>query len=85
MFFFSKKIIHIFHIFHQINEQSHVLFLNDDMFDMYNQAIHHCILINNYRIMRKNNAHIEEERRKKRLHNFLQSIQNSRLNAQIFV
>ena len=67
----SKKIIHIFHIFHQINEQSHVLFLNDDTFNMYNQAIRHCILINNYKVMRKNNAHIEEERRKKRFHNFL--------------
>ena len=70
----SKKIIHIFHISHQINEQSHVLFLNDDTFDMYNQAIRHCILINNYKIMRKNNAYIEEERRKKRLHNFLQNV-----------
>ena len=73
MFLFSKKIIHIFYIFYQINEQSHVLFLNDDTFDMYNQAIRHCILINNCKIMRKNNAHIEEKRRKKHFHNFLQS------------
>ena len=74
MSLFSKKIIHIFYISHQINEQSHVLFLNDDTFDMYNQAIRHCILISNYKIMRKSNAHIEEERKKKRFHNFLQSI-----------
>ena len=33
--------------------------------------------------MRKNNAYIEEKRRKKRLHNFLQNVQNNRLNAQI--
>ena len=71
MFLLSKKIIYIFHIFHQINEQSYVLFLNDDTFDMYNQTIRHCILINNYKIMRKNNAHTEEERKKKRFHNFL--------------
>ena len=65
MFLLSKKIIYIFHISHQINEQSHVFFLNDDTFDMYNQAICHCILINNYKIMRKNNAHTEKKRRKK--------------------
>ena len=85
MFLLSKKIIHIFHISHQINEQNHVLSLNDDMFDMYNQAIRHCILINNYKIMRKNNAHTEEERKKKHFHNFLQSVQSSKLNAQILV
>ena len=70
----SKKIIHIFYIFHQINELSHILFLNDDTFDMYNQTIRHCILINNCKIMQKNNAHTEEKRRKKRFHNFLQNV-----------
>ena len=71
MFLLSKKIIYIFHISYQINQQSHIFFLNDNTFDMYNQAICHCILINNCKIMQKNNAHIEEERKKKRFHNFL--------------
>ena len=74
MFLFSKKIIYIFHISHQINEQNHVLFLNDNTFNMYNQTIRHCILISNCKIMRKNNAHIEEKQRKKRFHNFLQNV-----------
>ena len=48
-----------------------MFFLNDNTFNMYNQAIRHCILISNCKIMRKSNAHIEKERKKKRFHNFL--------------
>ena len=35
--------------------------------------------------MRKNNAYIKEKRKKKRFHNFLQSVQDNRFYTLIFI
>ena len=70
----AKKFIHISHFFHQIHQQLHIFRLNDYAFNMNNQTIYHFEKINDCKIMRKNNAHINENKRKKRFHNFLQNI-----------
>ena len=82
--FLAKKLIHIFHFSHQIHQQLHIFRLNDYAFNMNNWTIRHFEKINDCKIMRKNNAHIDENK-KKRFYSFLQSIQDVKLNAQVFV
>ena len=71
MLFLAKKFIYIFYFFHQIHQQLYIFRLNDYTFDMNNQTIRHCEKINDYKIIRKNNAHIDKNRKKKRFYNFL--------------